>query len=220
MLGAFDPLHAIRSSAQRLHRIPALGAVFLVVTGAEALYADMGHFGRKPIRLAWFALVLPASCFNYFGQGALLLREPGGEHPFFLLAPAWALLSPGRPRDAGGDHCVAGADLRFVFADAPGDQLGLRRASTSSTRRPTNGPDLRAQVNWALMFATVARGDRLPIVERCGRRVRHCGHAHDGHHRAAALRRDDERGTGRSRSRCRSCWCFSRSMWRSSAPTP
>ncbi len=56
-----------------------LGAVFLVVTGGEALYADMGHFGRKPIRLAWFALVLPSLVLNYLGQGALLLGEPGGR---------------------------------------------------------------------------------------------------------------------------------------------
>ena len=65
-----------------------LGAVVLVVTGAEALYADMGHFGPKPIRLAWFGLVLPALVLNYFGQGALILRNPAGaENPFFKLAP-------------------------------------------------------------------------------------------------------------------------------------
>ena len=70
----------------------ALGAVFLAVTGAEALYADMGHFGRKPIRLAFFALVLPSLLLNYFGQGALLLRDPGAvENPFYHLAPRWFL---------------------------------------------------------------------------------------------------------------------------------
>src|SRR5687768_10218587 len=70
-----------------------LGSVFLVVTGGEALYADLGHFGRRPIRVAWFALVLPALLLNYFGQGALLLRNPAAvENPFFLLAPDWALL--------------------------------------------------------------------------------------------------------------------------------
>lgn len=71
-----------------------LGAVVLAVTGAEALYADMGHFGKKPIRLAWFALVLPALILNYFGQGALILRDPAAAaNPFFLLAPR-AMLYP------------------------------------------------------------------------------------------------------------------------------
>ena len=71
-----------------LHAFVVLGAVVLAVTGAEALYADMGHFGRKPIRLAWFALVLPALLLNYFGQGALVLREPAAAaNPFYLLAP-------------------------------------------------------------------------------------------------------------------------------------
>jgi KUP system potassium uptake protein len=69
-----------------------LGAVVLCVTGAEALYADMGHFGKKPIRLAWFAVVMPALTLNYFGQGALLLRNPEAvKNPFYLMAPDWAL---------------------------------------------------------------------------------------------------------------------------------
>jgi KUP system potassium uptake protein len=69
-----------------------LGVVVLAVTGAEALYADMGHFGANPIRRAWFYLVFPALLLNYFGQGALLLRQPGAlENPFYLLAPEWAL---------------------------------------------------------------------------------------------------------------------------------
>ena len=70
----------------------SLGAVVLCLTGAEALYADMGHFGRRPIQLAWFGLVLPALLLNYFGQGALLLTTPEAvENPFYLLAPEWAL---------------------------------------------------------------------------------------------------------------------------------
>src|SRR5436309_5351060 len=71
-----------------------LGAVVLAVTGAEALYADMGHFGKRPIRLAWFALVFPALLLNYFGQGALVMRDPSAaSNPFFLLAPP-AMLWP------------------------------------------------------------------------------------------------------------------------------
>jgi KUP system potassium uptake protein len=70
-----------------------LGAVVLCVTGAEALYADMGHFGKRPIRLAWFAVVMPALTLNYFGQGALLLENPEAvKNPFFLMAPDWALV--------------------------------------------------------------------------------------------------------------------------------
>jgi KUP system potassium uptake protein len=70
-----------------------LGAVVLCVTGGEALYADMGHFGKKPIRLAWFCVVMPALTLNYFGQGALLLSNPEAvKNPFFMMAPDWALL--------------------------------------------------------------------------------------------------------------------------------
>ena len=83
----------------------ALGAIVLAVTGAEALYADMGHFGPPPIRLAWFGLVLPALVLNYFGQGALVLRAPEAlEHPFYHLAPGWLLYpligSPRWPRSS------------------------------------------------------------------------------------------------------------------------
>ena len=70
-----------------------LGSVLLAVTGGEALYADLGHFGRKPIQLSWFSMVLPASMLNYFGQGALVLKDPTAINgPFFLLAPGWLLL--------------------------------------------------------------------------------------------------------------------------------
>jgi KUP system potassium uptake protein len=70
-----------------------LGAVVLCVTGGEALYADMGHFGKRPIRLAWFAVVMPALTLNYFGQGALLLQNPEAvKNPFYLMAPDWALI--------------------------------------------------------------------------------------------------------------------------------
>ncbi|MGD8973169.1 MAG: KUP/HAK/KT family potassium transporter, partial [Desulfobacterales bacterium] len=77
----------------KFHGFVVLGAVFLVVTGAEALYADMGHFGRRPIRLTWIVLVLPALILNYFGQGALLLARPEeAHHPFYALVPSWAMI--------------------------------------------------------------------------------------------------------------------------------
>jgi KUP system potassium uptake protein len=93
ILAAVNPIYAARFfSLHGFVGFTALGAVFLAVTGAEALYADVGHFGKRPIRLAFFALVLPALLFNYFGQGALLLRNPQAvANPFYLLAPRWFL---------------------------------------------------------------------------------------------------------------------------------
>jgi len=93
VLAALDPrCGAHFFLAHRWHGFLALGAVVLALTGAEALYADMGHFGRNPIRVSWFFLVFPALVVNYFGQGALILRNPEAiQNPFYLLAPAWAL---------------------------------------------------------------------------------------------------------------------------------
>jgi KUP system potassium uptake protein len=94
ILQALSPHHAARFLLQNGHlAFVVLGSVFLAVTGAEALYADMGHFGPKPIRRAWFALVFPSLLLNYLGEGGLLLRDPAAaKNPFYLLAPSWALL--------------------------------------------------------------------------------------------------------------------------------
>jgi len=94
VLRAFDPSHGVNFLLQHgTVGLLTLGAVFLVVTGSEALYADLGHFGRGPIRIAWLAVVLPALTVNYLGQGALVLANPKAiENPFFLLYPEWALL--------------------------------------------------------------------------------------------------------------------------------
>jgi KUP system potassium uptake protein len=93
VLAALSPLQAIEFMLRHgFVAFVALGAVTLAVTGAEALYADMGHFGPKPIRLGWLIVVLPSLLANYYGQGALLLADPTAlENPFFLLAPSWAL---------------------------------------------------------------------------------------------------------------------------------
>jgi KUP system potassium uptake protein len=93
ILQAINPLYAFNFLVTHFFAtFLALGAVVLVLTGAEALYADMGHFGRRPIQCAWFSLVLPALVLNYFGQGALILHNPAAvENPFYLLAPDWAL---------------------------------------------------------------------------------------------------------------------------------
>jgi KUP system potassium uptake protein len=94
VMAAVNPVHGIRFFARNgLTGFLVLGSVFLAVTGGEALYADMGHFGKRPIRIAWFVLVLPSLLINYFGQGALVIADPrAAEHPFFQLAPSWALI--------------------------------------------------------------------------------------------------------------------------------
>jgi len=94
VLVALNPAHAAAFiAAQPLLAFVALGAVVLVVTGGEALYADLGHFGKLPIRIAWYGLVMPALVINYFGQGALLLSQPDAiSNPFYLMAPDWARL--------------------------------------------------------------------------------------------------------------------------------
>ena len=95
VLWAVNPWHAAQFvMANGFQAFVVLGAVFLVVTGAEALYADLGHFGAKPIRRTWFVCVLPALVLNYFGQGALIIAQPEAHNelnPFYLLAPKWAL---------------------------------------------------------------------------------------------------------------------------------
>jgi len=92
VLGAINPVHAVTYAASNVGlTITVLGAVFLAVTGAEALYVDLGHFGRKPIVMAWFCLVFPCLLLNYFGQGAFVLANPEmAAHPFFGMHPPWA----------------------------------------------------------------------------------------------------------------------------------
>jgi len=94
ILTAFNPVHAaIFLYTHGVVGLVIMGAVFLAVTGAEALYTDMGHFGRSPIRGAWLGIVFPALAINYLGQGALVLAEPDAlRNPFYMLAPDWALL--------------------------------------------------------------------------------------------------------------------------------
>ena len=100
VLDALEPRHAVRFFLDNgWHGFVVLGAVVLAVTGGEALYADMGHFGQRPIRLAWFGLVLPALMLNYFGQGALMLLDPRDASQPVL--PAGAVVGPAAARGAG-----------------------------------------------------------------------------------------------------------------------
>ncbi len=158
VLTSVDPRHAITFfRTHGFHAFVVMGSVFLAVTGAEALYADMGHFGKRPIRLAWFALVLPALLLNYFGQGALLLTDPAAAaNPFFNLAPAWALYP-----------LVALATMAAIIASQAlisgafsltrqAIQLGYcPRLNIDHTSAKEVGQVYLPQVNWALMVATV-----------------------------------------------------------------
>jgi KUP system potassium uptake protein len=157
VLGAFDPRHAFAFFRDNGYiGFVVLGAVFLVVTGGEALYADMGHFGRRPIRVAWFALVLPALVLNYLGQGALLLTRADVEHPFFLLAPSWALL-PLVGLAAAATVIASQALISGSFSiTRQAIQLGLApRLEVEHTSAREMGQIYVPQVNWALMMATI-----------------------------------------------------------------
>lgn len=155
---AINPLYAVNFFKENgLTAFVILGAVFLVVTGGEALYADMGHFGRKPIRLAWYTIVLPSLLLNYFGQGALMLRNPEAvENPFYYLAPEWALYP-----------MVALATMATVIASQAvisgafsltqqALQLGyLPRLQIIHTSKDEKGQIYIPQVNWLLFAATI-----------------------------------------------------------------
>jgi KUP system potassium uptake protein len=159
VLTALNPVHAVRYF--RSHGLPGvavLGAVFLAVTGGEALYADMGHFGKRPIRLAWFALVLPALVLNYFGQGALLLTNPAAaQQPFFLLAPGWALV-PLVALATAAAVIASQALISGAFSlTQQAIQLGYApRLDIEHTSSHEMGQVYVPQVNWALMVSTIA----------------------------------------------------------------
>jgi KUP system potassium uptake protein len=158
VLGAVDPRHAVSFFREHgWHGFAVLGAVFLVVTGGEALYADMGHFGKRPIRFAWFTVVLPALLLNYFGQGALLLTHPDAiEQPFFLLAPAWALL-PLVTLATFAAIIASQALISGAFSlTQQAIQLGYcPRLDVAHTSHHAMGQIYVPQVNWALMVSTI-----------------------------------------------------------------
>lgn len=136
----------------------ALGAVVLAVTGAEALYADMGHFGRFPIRLAWFGFVLPALLLNYFGQGALMLHNPVAvKNPFYLLAPEWALF-PLIGLATLATVIASQAVITGAFSvSRQALQLGfLPRMHIQHTSESEQGQVYMPRVNWGLMIGVMA----------------------------------------------------------------
>lgn len=135
-----------------------LGAVVLVITGGESLYADLGHFGRTPIRRAWVFVVFPGLILNYFGQGALLLRDASAaEHPFFHLFPQWALY-PGVALSAVAAVIASQALISGVYSiTRQGTMLGfLPRANIRHTSADERGQIYVPTVNWMLMLGTLA----------------------------------------------------------------
>ena len=138
ILAAVNPLHAVAYLVNAGPGIgfAVLGAAFLAVTGAEAMYADMGHFGRLPIRCGWFAVVLPALMLNYFGQGALLLSDPACTPESVLPARSrMGSLSGCRVGDARDHNCLAGDDLGCILPNPTVDAAGLSSADAGAPHR-------------------------------------------------------------------------------------
>jgi KUP system potassium uptake protein len=159
VLSAFNPMHGLTflGSHGKIGLL-TLGAVFLAVTGAEALYADLGHFGHRAIQIAWFTVALPCLLLNYFGQGALLLRDPAAaENPFYHLAPAWALYPLIGLATAAtiiaSQAVISGAFSLTHQAVQLGYSPRLRIEHTSSREI---GQIYVPAVNWGLMLLTCA----------------------------------------------------------------
>jgi KUP system potassium uptake protein len=158
VLAAVNPAYGVRFVAsQPKLAFLALGAIFLVATGSEALYADMGHFGRRPIRLGWAFVVFPALILNYFGQGALIMANPDAiDNPFYRLAPGWALLPLVFLATAAtviaSQALISGAYSLTMQAV----QLGfLPRVDIDHTSPREVGQVYVASINWVLMFACI-----------------------------------------------------------------
>ena len=158
VLWALSPTHAVTFFVHNgVHGIVVLAAVFLVVTGGEALYADLGHFGTKPIRIMWFSLVLPSLILNYFGQGALLLHTPEAAHnPFFRLAPEWAtypLIVLATIATVIASQAVISGAFSLSFQAV---QLGYApRIDVEHTSATEMGQIYVPPINWMLMLATI-----------------------------------------------------------------
>ncbi len=156
---AVNPVYALNFFLQNgWHGFLILGSVFLVVTGGEALYADMGHFGTRPIRLVWFSVVLPALLLNYFGQGALLLEDPDAAHnPFYRLAPTWALY-PMIVLATSAAIIASQAVISGAFSlTMQAVQLGFSpRLKINHTSTREYGQIYIPAVNWALMIGCIA----------------------------------------------------------------
>lgn len=159
IIKALNPYYAVQFfKINHLHGIFILGAVFLVVTGGEALYADIGHFGKKPIRWSWFTIVLPCLLLNYFGQGALLLRSPEFiVNPFYHLAPDWAIY-PMVILATVATIIASQAIITGAFSlTYQALQLGFfPRLKVIHTSAKEEGQIYMPHVNWLIFMGTVA----------------------------------------------------------------
>ena len=159
VMQSLNPMHAIAFMVSNPWLgFLSLGGVVLALTGAEALYADMGHFGRKPIQMAWFVLVLPALVLNYFGQGALLLHNPAAvQNPFYLLAPTWALY-PMIALSTAATIIASQAVISGAFSmTREAMQLGYSpRMEVQHTSERQIGQIYLPGINWALLIAVIA----------------------------------------------------------------
>ncbi|HEX7999534.1 MAG TPA: potassium transporter Kup [Pyrinomonadaceae bacterium] len=159
VVGAFNPIHGVNFFLREgWHGFLVLGTVFLVVTGGEALYADMGHFGKRPIRIVWYVVVLPALLLNYLGQGALLIENPAAaENPFYRLAPEWALypliVLATCAAIIASQALISGAYSLTMQAIQLGFMPRLKIEHTSSTEM---GQIYIPALNWALMLGCIA----------------------------------------------------------------
>lgn len=158
VLAALNPLRGVAflGGHPRLGFL-ALGAIFLVVTGSEALYADMGHFGRSPIRIGWFTVVFPALVLNYFGQGALVLADPAAiDNPFYRMAPAWAgipLVVLATMATVIASQALISGAFSLTMQAVRLDYLPRQRIDHTSPH--AFGQIYIPAVNWILMVATV-----------------------------------------------------------------
>ena len=159
ILLALNPLHALAFlTGHAAESFVVLGAVVLAVTGAEALYADMGHFGRGPVRIAWFGLVAPALVLNYFGQGALLVVQPEAvQNPFYLLLPGWALY-PMVALATAATVIASQATISGAYSmTKQAIQLGfLPRLAVVHTSAREIGQIYIPGINWLLLAAVLA----------------------------------------------------------------
>lgn len=158
VMAALSPTYAVSFFvANGFVGILVLGAVFLVVTGGEALYADLGHFGRRPIQIAWFSVVLPGLLLNYFGQGALLLTDPTAiDNPFYRLAPSWATI-PLVVLATAATVIASQALISGVFSlSMQAVQMGyLPRLRVQHTSESEEGQVYIPGMNWTLMLACI-----------------------------------------------------------------